>query len=103
MQLLLTQRIRNEPTICPETLAGFRDKALLLIGFSGAFRRSELVALNIEDLTTSEEGLVLLMREGKTDQKRKGRKVAIPFGKDPLCSKGTVTSVPCLMGFAMVN
>ncbi len=69
---------------CPPSLGGLRDKAVLLIGFAGAFRRSELVALNIDDLTISDEGLVILIREGKTDQKREGRKVAIPFGKSPL-------------------
>ncbi len=69
---------------CPPTLTGLRDKAVLLIGFAGAFRRSELAGLDVEDLTSSDEGLVILIRKSKTDQEREGRKVAIPFGQNPL-------------------
>ncbi|MGZ5950265.1 MAG: site-specific integrase [Isosphaeraceae bacterium] len=69
---------------CPQTLAGRRDKAILLVGFCGAFRRSDLVNLDIEDLAKADEGLVLMVRKGKTDQKRQGRKIGIPYGKDPL-------------------
>ena len=69
---------------CPPTLAGRRDKAILLVGFCGAFRRSDLVNLDIEDLAKADEGLVLMVRKGKTDQKREGRKIGIPYGKDPL-------------------
>ena len=69
---------------CPPTLAGHRDKAILLVGFCGAFRRSDLVNLDIEDLAKADEGLVLMVRKGKTDQKREGRKIGIPYGKDPL-------------------
>ena len=69
---------------CPQTLAGRRDKAILLVGFCGAFRRSDLVNLDIEDLAKADEGLVLMVRKGKTDQKREGRKIGIPYGKDPL-------------------
>jgi integrase len=68
---------------CEPTLAGLRDKAILLIGFSGAFRRSDLVNLDVADVAKADEGLVLMVRKGKTDQKRGGRKVGIPFGKDP--------------------
>lgn len=81
---ILVKDLKEMVLHCPEDLMGIRDKAILLIGFAGAFRRSELVSINVDDLTTSDEGLVILIREGKTDQKREGRKVAIPFGKDPL-------------------
>lgn len=60
---------------------GLRDKALLLLGFCGAFRRSELVGLDLEDLTFEEDGLVVRLRRSKTDQQGKGRDVYIPFGK----------------------
>lgn len=69
---------------CPGTLAGARDKAILLTGFSGALRRSDLVNLDVEDISKADEGLVLMIRKGKTDQKREGRKIGIPFGHDPL-------------------
>jgi len=81
---ILVKDLKEMIAICPPTLAGMRDKAVLLIGFVGAFRRSDLVSLNVDDITTSDEGMVILIRHGKTDQKREGRKVAIPFGKEPL-------------------
>jgi integrase len=45
-----------------------RNKALLLLGFTGAFRRSELVALNVEDLSFTDEGLIVSMNKSKTNQ-----------------------------------
>ncbi len=64
-----------------------RDKALLLIGFCGAFRRSELVALDMADIETTPQGLVITIRHSKTDQNGEGRKVGIPRGRVPdLCT-----------------
>ncbi len=63
-------------------LLGIRDRALLLIGFSGAFRRSELVSLDVEDLTFSREGLIINIRKSKIDQEGNGRKVGIPYGSN---------------------
>ena len=80
---LLVKDLKAMLSHCPPTLAGLRDKAVLLIGYTGAFRRSELVRVEIDDITASDEGIVILIAESKTDQKRVGRKVAIPFGKDP--------------------
>src|SRR6202165_2706931 len=51
----------------PEGLAGQRDRALLLLGFAGAFRRSELVALDVSDIAETETGLLVTLRRGKTD------------------------------------
>jgi site-specific recombinase XerD len=65
---------------CPETLRGTRDRALLLLGFAGAFRRSELVALTVADLEASEAGLRVTVRRSKTDQEGKGQVVAILAG-----------------------
>lgn len=59
-----------------------RDKALLLVGFAGAFRRSELVALDVADLTTYPHGLEVLIRRSKTDQTGEGRTVFIPHASD---------------------
>ena len=53
-------------------LAGLRDRALLLLGFSGAFRRSELVYLDFEDLTFTRDGFIVLLRKSKTDQEGEG-------------------------------
>lgn len=62
-----------------------RDKALLLVGFSGAFRRSELVALLYEDVTYFESGVELLIRRSKTDQEGIGRAVFIPYARGNRC------------------
>lgn len=64
---------------CDNTLIGFRDKCLLLIGFCGAFRRSELVGINFEDIETVDEGIIISLKTSKTDQEGFGRRVAIPF------------------------
>ncbi|HXA66095.1 MAG TPA: site-specific integrase [Bryobacteraceae bacterium] len=61
-------------------LLGLRDRALLLVGFAGAFRRSELVALDVADVAFTEDGLVVTIRRSKTDQEGEGRKVGVPFG-----------------------
>jgi site-specific recombinase XerD len=57
-----------------------RDRALLLVGFAGAFRRSELVALDVEDLDFGRAGVSLLIRRSKTDQEGRGRRIGIPYG-----------------------
>ncbi len=67
----------------PTSLAGARDRALLLLGFAGGFRRSELVSLDVEDLEETEDGLRVQLRRGKTDQEGQGREVGIPRGHNP--------------------
>lgn len=66
-------------------MKGVRDKALLLIGFAGAFRRSELVSLTVADIEQAKQGLVVHLRRSKTDQDGRGRKVAIPFARGAVC------------------
>jgi integrase len=60
-------------------LAGLRDKALILTGFMGAFRRSELVKIDIEDLTFTDKGVIILIAHSKGDQEGQGEQVAIPY------------------------
>lgn len=62
-----------------------RDKALLLIGFAAAFRRSELVGLDCDDVEHVRQGIVLHLRRSKTDQDGQGRKIAIPHGRTRWC------------------
>ena len=62
-----------------------RNKALLLVGFAGAFRRSELVALQCEDMTRHDSGLELIIRWSKTDQAGAGRTVFIPYARGNRC------------------
>ena len=64
-----------------DTLKGKRDRALLLLCFAGAFRRSELVALEVKDLAFEVDGLRVTIRRSKTDQEGQGHEIAIPRGK----------------------
>jgi len=74
------ERIENMVAHCSETVTGLRDKALLLLGFAGAFRRSELVALTINDIERTPEGVKVTIRKSKTDQEGQGQVVAILNG-----------------------
>lgn len=80
---VLTADLRRMVAELPAGLQGARDRALLLLGFSGAFRRSELVSLNVEDLDFREDGLVISLRRSKTDQEGAERQIGIPYGSDP--------------------
>jgi len=71
-------------TLSPTSLIGVRDRALLLVGFAGAFRRSELVSLDVADVAFGADGLIVQLRRSKTDQEGEGRKVGLPFGSNPL-------------------
>ena len=66
-------------------LTGLRDTALLMIGFAGAMRRSELVALDVEDVRLTEEGALIRLRRSKTDQEGRGREIAIPRVRGRYC------------------
>jgi integrase len=66
--------------LCPPTLAGARDRALLALGFAGAFRRSELVALQVADLEEVPDGYRVTIRRSKTDQTGEGVEIVIPRG-----------------------
>ncbi|WP_246682845.1 site-specific integrase [Methylobacterium sp. WL9] len=65
----------------PDTLTGKRDRALLALGFAGAFRRSELVALDVADLVEDKDGLRVRIGKSKTDQEGQGSEIAIPHGR----------------------
>lgn len=82
-QPLFTEHLRAMIDRLPNTTIGIRDRALLLIGFAGALRRSELVNVRLEDVAETKEGLVIRIRRSKTDQEGKGRQVAIPYGSVP--------------------
>ncbi|HEX5656907.1 MAG TPA: tyrosine-type recombinase/integrase [Polyangiales bacterium] len=69
------------------TARGTRDRALLLLGFGGGFRTSELAALRVEDLVVTELGVQVLVRRGKEDQVGRGKHTTVPRG-------ATATSCP---------
>lgn len=78
----LLEDIQQMLAALPATLLGVRDRALILIGFAGAMRRSELVRLDITDVRSSPQGLTITIRFSKTDQEGRGRTVGIPFGEN---------------------
>jgi len=70
---------------CEDDIKGIRDRALLLIGFAGAFRRSELVALNHSNIEFVPEGIILTIESSKTDQQGEGRRIGIPYAHGKHC------------------
>ncbi len=66
-----------------ETLAGLRDRVLLVLGFAMMARRSELAALHVSDISFTDDGLTVLIRSSKTDQEAAGAEVVIPTGSHP--------------------
>ena len=77
---LVTTDILKMLNALGEGLLNCRDRALLLVGFAGGFRRSELVNLDVEDITETADGLVVQVRRSKTDPEAKGMTVALPYG-----------------------
>ena len=79
----LTDDIRTMADQTDAGIIGTRDRAMLLLGFAGAFRRSELVGLDVEDCGFGKDGLTVTLRRSKTDQDGAGRKIGIPYGSNP--------------------
>ena len=73
-----------------DSLKDSRDRALLLVGFAGGFRRSELVAINCDDIEEVRQGMVVHLCRSKTDQDGEGRKIGIPHGRSRWCPVGAV-------------
>lgn len=72
-----------------------RDRALLLIGFATAMRRSELAALDVADVEFVAKGMLVTIRRSKTDQEAQGRTIAVPFGRTRHCP---VTALKAWLG-----
>ena len=79
----LTDDIRAMLETTDAGLIGARDRALILLGFAGAFRRSEVVGLNVDDCVFGKDGLTVTLRRSKTDQDCQGRKIGVPYGSNP--------------------
>ena len=79
----LTDDIRAMVGATDARLIGSRDRAMILLGFAGAFRRSELTSLDVDDCGFSADGLTIKLRRSKTDQQGAGRKIGIPYGSNP--------------------
>lgn len=80
---IITEDLRSMVEFCEDDLIGKRDRAIFLIGFAGAFRRSELVGIKREDLNFNNNGIEITLRRSKTDQEGKGVIVPIPYGSNP--------------------
>jgi integrase len=79
------------------TARGVRDAAIILLGFAGALRRSELAALTLADLEAKPTGLLLHLRSSKTDPEHRGQIVGIAHGRhaltDPITALGAWLAV----------
>lgn len=80
---LTVEEVRDMVTALPDDLSGKRDRALILTGYAGAFRRSELVAVQKEHLSFSAQGLTIIIPRAKDDPYGRGEMVGIPHGSDP--------------------
>lgn len=80
----VTEELRALVATCdPARLLGLRDRALLLLGFAGCFRRSELVGLDVADVAEHRDGFVVSLARSKTDQEGRGAEKGIPYGAHP--------------------
>jgi len=75
----------------PDSMVGLRNRAILLLGFAGALRRSELVALNVADIEPADGGLRVNIRRSKTDQEGEGTVIAIAAGITDCPAKALMT------------
>ncbi len=77
--------LRKLAIACPiSSLKGLRDRAILTLGFAGALRRSEIVGLDVGDVSFEGQGAKVTVRRSKTDQEASGTTVAIPYGANPV-------------------
>jgi len=84
---LLPVHIEKMSAYCQKesNLKSLRDNALIQIAYFGAFRRSELVAIRLEDLHFDSKGLLILIPKSKTDQTGEGKLKALPYGNESIC------------------
>jgi integrase len=81
---LTTSDIKQLLATCGDDTAGLRDQALFLVCFAGALRRSELVGLDVEHVTRTDEGMRLLITRSKTDKEGAGAEIGISHGRNSL-------------------
>ena len=81
---LTSTEVKRLLATCGTELGDLRDRALLLTGFAGALRRSELVAIDREHLRFTNDGMTVAIPRGKGDQEAEGSTIGIPHGQNPL-------------------
>ena len=77
---LLTEDLRRAVDAEPSQ----RNRAIMLLGFAAALRRSEIVSLDVDDLTFTDDGVIVFLAKRKNDQEGEGTKIGVPFGSDPI-------------------
>ncbi|WP_420722500.1 site-specific integrase [Hwanghaeella sp. LZ110] len=82
---LLVEDLTHIICLMGNDVKSLRNKALLLIGFAGGLRRSELVALDRDDIEVARQGIIVTIRRSKTDQLGEGRRIGIPNARGPHC------------------
>jgi site-specific recombinase XerD len=78
---LMTDEVRMLVATCDESLVGLRDRALLLVGYAGGLRRSELVAITREDIEAEPGGLRIRIQRSKTDPTGEGAFIGLALGE----------------------
>jgi integrase len=81
---LTTEEVKRLCEVCDASLGGLRDRALFLVGFAGALRRSELVGLDLEHVMWGRDGVTLLIVRSKSDKAGEGAEIALPRGTSAL-------------------
>jgi integrase len=89
---LTASAIRAMVCACPDTLAGRRDRVLILVGYAGAFRRSELIAIRLDHLKFSSDAVTIFIPRSKTDQEGEGRTVMLPRNVSKNCPVAAIES-----------
>ena len=81
---LLVADLRAISASLDDSAAAVRDRALLVVGFAAALRRSELVALDVQDITFDNNGMRVFIKRSKRDQEGAGQEVGVPYGSHAL-------------------
>jgi len=85
VEALTAEQLAAIVSLLGQSVRDVRDRALLLVGFAGAFRRSELVAIDAGAIQWTSQGVLISLYRSKTDQEGRGRKVGIPYAPAPIC------------------
>ncbi len=98
----LSSIVKDMVLLCPtNSLRDIRDRAILLLSFAGAFRRSELVAINFEDISFNSKGMEIKIHRSKTDQEGNGDiKVILPSRDKMYCP---ITAIKRWINIAKIN